>query len=261
MQTILIGVPQGSILGPILFLLYINDLPSVSRLFPLLFADDTMLLASGEVLPDLVKFVNEELHKITTYFRQNWLALHPLKIQFIVISNSAAVVNSKIELFINNNNPGASMLYSLFYTISRVTNTSNIPAIKFLGVFFDPALNFKFHISTLISKISRALFMLRRCKNFLTEKSLKTLYYSLIHCHLIYGIQVWSCSSPSNITHLFRKQKAAIRTISDSRYNSHTEPIFKSLNILPLPSLCKFFTLQFMQRYVQGFLTLSFNET
>jgi len=179
----------------------------------------------------------------------------------MVISNSATVTNSKIEIFINNNNPGASVLPSLIHPISRVTNTSNIPAIKFLGVFFDPALNFKYHLNTISSKILRALFMLRRCKNFLSKKSLKTLYYSLIHCHLIYGIQVWSCGTPSSITNLFRKQKAAIRIISNSRYNSHTEPIFKSLCILPLPSLCKFFALQFMQRYVQGFLPFSFNET
>lgn len=261
LQTISIGVPQGSILGPILFLLYINDLPSVSNLFSLLFADDTTLLASGTDLPVLIDYINSELHKIATYFRQNRLALHPMKTQFMVISNSPTVVNSNIELFINNNNPGAGSVSSLIYPITRITNFSDIPAIKFLGVFFDPGLNFKFHINTISSKISRSLFMLRRCKNFLSEKALKTLYYSLVHCHLIYGIQVWSCSPQSNLTNLFRKQKAAIRIISGNSYNSHTEPIFKSLGILTLPSLCEFFTLQFMQRFVQGFLPFSFNDT
>lgn len=91
-------------------------------------------------------------------------------------------------------------------------------------------------------------------------RALKTLYFSLIHCHLIYGIQIWSCTSPSIITTLFRKQKASIRVVTGSKYNSHTEPLFKSLNILPLPSLCEFFQIQFVQRFVQGLLPAIFNN-
>jgi len=76
---ILLGVPQGSILGPILFLIYINDLPSSSLLRSLLFADDTALLARGSNINDLADFVNTEFHKVVQYFRKNKLALHPEK--------------------------------------------------------------------------------------------------------------------------------------------------------------------------------------
>ena len=102
--------------------------------------------------------------------------------------------------------------------------------------------------------------MLRSCKNFLSHKALKTLYYSLVHCHLVYGNQIWSAAPSGVLTELFRKQKAAIRVITNSRYNQHTEPLFKASNILPLPNLCEFFKLQFVQRFIQGFLPSSFNN-
>jgi hypothetical protein len=259
LMNVLLGVPQGSILGPILFLIYINDLPLCSLLKSFLFADDTALLESGPNLQELVNFINVEFQKVCTYFRRNRLALHPLKTQFMLFSNSRDAKESNISIFVNNNNHGSDNP-DLCIPIERITTHSPVPAVKYLGVYFDCELNFKYHIRFICGKVSRALYMLRTCKNFLSHKALKTLYYSLVHCHLVYGNQIWSAASSGVLTELFRKQKAAIRVITNSRYNQHTEPLFKTTNILPLPNLCEFFKLQFVQRFIQGFLPSSFNN-
>jgi hypothetical protein len=78
--------------------------------------------------------------------------------------------------------------------------------------------------------------------------------------YLIYGIQVWSCAPKYILNELFKKQKTAIRLISSAKYNAHTEPLFKTLDILPLPSLIQYFQLQFMQQLQQKFLPDIFSE-
>jgi hypothetical protein len=137
MQTIQLGVLQSSILGPILFLLYIIDLPLCTTIFALLFADDTTLLASGSNLPDLIDYVNDEFSKISTYFRYNKLALHPQKTQFMLISNSPTAKNASVNLFINNKDSLVSPDQNLVHPISQVLSSSATPAVKFLGVYFD----------------------------------------------------------------------------------------------------------------------------
>jgi hypothetical protein len=84
---------------------------------------------------------------------------------------------------------------------------------------------------------------------------------SLFHSNLIYGIHVWSCAPPSTYSCIFLKQKMALRIVHDAAYNSDTEPLFKNAGVLLLLSLIEFFILQFVQRFIQGFLPISFNNT
>ena len=258
--SILIGVPQGSILGPLLFLIYINDLPLCSELFALLFADDTTLLLSGPNLDELLNKVNIEFKKVVDFFRSHKLALHPAKTKYILFTNSSVARSKNVDIFLNFNNNGDPQNVNLISPLTRVTIDSETPAIKFLGIFIDPSMNFKFHIDSLIGKISKSMYYLRRVKHVLTTNALKSVYYSTIHSHFIYAIHIWSCSNPSNLNRLFLKQKMALRIVTNSSFNAHTEPLFKKLNILPLSKLIEYFKLQFMHRYILQQTPASFNN-
>ena len=248
------GVPQGSILGPLLFLIYINDLANCTNLFTLLFADDTSFLISGKSLPEIIETLNIELHKICYWFRTNELSLHPLKTKFMIFTKGNTNINyEEININLNYNNYDenrADLIHKL----------TTEPTVKFLGVTIDPRLDFKQHIESIHSKISKSLYAINAAKNILDKSVLLGLYKSLIHCHLLYCIQTYTSASVSVLKKLVIQQKKALRIVTHSKFNSHTVPLFKCHEILPLNEEAKLSKLLFMHDFVHGRLPCSFDE-
>jgi len=251
------GVPQGSVLGPILFLLYINDLPNASLLKSFLFADDATLMASHTDPTELFRMVNEEFKKVTDYFRKNLLSLHTKKTKYILFTTNRNLNTDSLHIYIDNNNTGQANT-ALKTEIDRISADSSEKNIRFLGLYLDPSFTYKDHVQVIAKKISSALYFMRTAKNFLSEKALRLIYFSLVHSHIIYAIQVWSSCPIGQVDQIYKLQKKAVRIICGAKYNAHTLPLFKKLNILPLPDLITFFRIQFMQKFQFGLLPSAF---
>ena len=178
----------------------------------------------------------------------------------MIFSNSPNIKNSRPAIFIDSNNHHENDKNKCL-SIGQVHPLDNIPYIRFLGVHIDPSLSFQFHINIIHSKLSKTMYILRTVKNFLPEKALKSIYYSLFHSHLVYCLPVWSSASQSLLKKITILQKKAIRILTHNVYNAHTEPLFKKEKILPFEKLILFFNLQFMQKNIQGLLPDAFRDT
>jgi hypothetical protein len=154
-----ISVIQGSILGPILFLCYINDFYSATSLFSVLFADDTTGLGKGKILNELTAYVNTELQKIGNWFRANKMAINTSKTKFIIFRTRGKRIDpDDCRLMFNNNEIGKPNDPGLIYPITRIHNDGEEKNFKLLGVLFDEYLSFEDHITNLCNKISKSLF-------------------------------------------------------------------------------------------------------
>lgn len=219
-KPIQLSVPQGTHLAPLLFLLYINDLPHISNLFaPILFADDLTISFSGKDVQQLENICNNEINKIVTWTRCNRLSINYNKTFSILISNQTFTHNPDIII---NGNP-----------------VQKFPSGKFLGVTIDESLNFKQHIDLISKKVSKNIGILYKLNNYLPKNRLVSLYYTFIYPYLLYCNLVWGGTFNTHLEPLFKLQKRAIRVINKVSYLEHTNQLFFENKILKLQDIHK----------------------
>ena len=234
------GVPQGSILGPLLFIIYINDLPnSCSSLTPIIYADDTTLYT--KLNPHNIKQseqnINLELENVNTWLKVNKLSLNVTKTKFMVFHKPNKKFDTP-QLRLND------------------TELNQCDSFNFLGLHITQHLTWTEHIRHLSNKISRTVGQLNHLKHILPSKILITLYNTMILPHLNYCTLIWGSQHQS----ISKLQKKCIRIVGNGSYNSHTEPIFKSNKLLKVEDIYQLQQLNFYFKLKNGTLPPYFNS-
>ena len=242
-NSIKCGVPQGSILGPLLFLIYINDICNASELLEfVLFADDTNLFYSHDDLSYLNTIINSELDKLSIWLQTNKLSVNTNKSNYIVFKPRQRRQLLDLNLEINK------------------CSMNQVSEVVFLGVILDEHLSWKPHISHIARKISKSIGVIFKSSSCLPKSSLLLLYYSLVYPYLQYCVTVWGSTYRSNLERLIRLQKRVVRSINKDAYDAHTDPIFNELRILKFNDIYLLNLGKFMYSYQHGLLPSSFND-
>jgi hypothetical protein len=206
MKTVETGVPQGSILGPFFFIIYINDLPKNINVNSVIYADDTTLLAMHQNLNYLTEITQQAEKSAYEWFSSNKLSCNTEKTQYLTLSLKQEI---------------------------------DFKSVKLLGINIDSKLNWSIHVETVCKKICRVNYLLWKLKNFVSPEYLRLAYFGLFQSHILYGLLAWGHSP--HINDILLIQKKAMRNIAGADPLAHCRPLFVEFKI---PTVVNLYILQ-----------------
>ena len=245
-ESVSCGVPQGSILGPLLFILYMNDICYTSKILKMiLFADDTTVFHSDKNISRLCAIMNDELKEVSNWFKANKLSLNAKKtnLMYLGTRKHTSRVNDDINC-----------IYLDECKLNRVHDA------KFLGITIDENLTWKKQVDNVYRTCSRNIGVLNKVKCYLPSDTMKQLYCTLVLPYLNYGLLLWGNVIKTYMHKLFKIQKRAMRIISNSSFLAHTKPLFAKFGILNIFEMYVKDVVIFMYKFKFNLLPKSFDQ-
>ena len=240
-----VGVPQGAVLGPLLFLLHINDMKFSTNLKVLNFADDTLLYMCFDQTEGVEDIINQELEKINKWLLGNQLKVNTSKTKFMLFHPRSKIWGN---------------LSTMKLKIGQSEYLEKVEQYKYLGLIIDSQLTWAPHIKHLTSKLAKTIGVLFRTRHYLNRQSLFIIFNSLFLSHLRYGIICWGRCNKTTMKPLMTLMNRAIRCILFLDQRESCTPYFLQNKILIIPDMLKLEIAKFMYCYNNNLLPTNFQK-
>ena len=243
-RTVKHGVPQGSVLGPLLFILYINDIcNAITHSSTWLFADDTGLLNSNNSLKTIEKQLNKDLKSLYKWLCSSKISLNVAKTEVVLFHHEGKFIDHKIRLKLNGKQ----------LSINK--------GVKYLGIYIDSNLSFTNHLEQLCRKLRNANGAISKIRHVASYPVLKSVFNSLFSSHISYACQSWAQNTNLNSSRVFKLQKAALRLLTFSEFQTPSQPLFYQLKILKISDLVKLRNLILIHEILNAFSPADISNT